>query len=271
MAACCWALPAAALLTRPDRDDAEYLELATRYSSCVPLNAPAGGEGVLIASRWVLTAAHMAKTVGDIKPPPVIDAPTYSTPKPKAAIAVGSRYYEVEKVFIHPDWKQDGDDSDIALILLKTAVPDVKPTPAYKDQDEQGKTVVIVGHGLTGKIGSKPQPKAQWDRKQRAGINTIDRVGAITLGMRIKAADEASDLQAAAAPGDSGAPAFIETPEGLFVAGIGYATEDNGDGIIGNAGDWETYARVSAFYSWIEKTMLGVAREDAEKLLGGTK
>ena len=267
MAACCWALPAAALLTRPDRDDAEYLELATRYTSSVPLNAPAGGEGVLIASRWVLTAAHMAKTVGDIKPPPVIDSPSYSTPKPKAAIAIGPRYYEIEKVFIHPDWKQDGDDSDIALILLKTDVLDVKATPAYAGTDEEGKTVVIVGNGLTGRIGSKPQPKADWDRKKRAGINTIDRVGPITLGIRIKTAEEASDLQASAAPGDSGAPAFIETPEGLFVAGIGYATEDNGDGIIGNAGDWETYARVSAFYSWIQGTMLAVAAEEAEKRL----
>jgi hypothetical protein len=264
-------LPAGALLTRPDRDDAEYLELATRYSSSLPLRAPAGGEGVLIASRWVLTAAHMAKSVAELTPPPAIESPSYSTPKPRAALAIGARYYEIQRIFIHPDWKQDGDDSDIALILLKTDVPDVKPTPAYAGTNEAGKTVVIVGHGLTGKIGSKPLPKTQWDRKKRAGINTIDKVGTITLGIRIKPPEEASDLQAAAAPGDSGAPAFIETPEGLFVAGIGYATEDNGDGIIGNAGDWETYARVSAFYSWIQKTMLDVARVEAESLLGGTK
>jgi hypothetical protein len=271
MAACCWALPAAALLTRPDRDDAEYLELATRYSASIALRAPAGGEGVLIASRWILTAAHMAKSVGDLKPPPTIEAPSYSTPKPVAALAIGARYYEIQRIFVHPDWKKDGDDSDIALILLKTDVPDVKPIPAYAGTNEEGKTVVIVGHGLTGKIGSKPLPKDKWDRKKRAGINTVDKVGPITLGIRIKPPEEASDLQAAAAPGDSGAPAIIETPEGLFVAGIGYATDDNGDGIIGSPGDWETYARVSAFYAWIQKTMLDVARVEAESLLGGTK
>jgi hypothetical protein len=43
----CLAQPAAALLIRPDRDDSEYVELASRYSSSVLLNAP-DGEGVLI-------------------------------------------------------------------------------------------------------------------------------------------------------------------------------------------------------------------------------
>ena len=36
------ALPAAGLVIRADRDDAEYLELASRYTSSVPLSAPQG-------------------------------------------------------------------------------------------------------------------------------------------------------------------------------------------------------------------------------------
>ena len=62
LCASCLALPAGAILIRPDRDDSEYLELATRYSSSVLLNAP-DGEGVLIAPRYVLTAAHMARAL----------------------------------------------------------------------------------------------------------------------------------------------------------------------------------------------------------------
>ena len=61
-------LPAGAILIRPDRDDAEYLELATRYPASIAL--PAGGEGVLIAPRWVLTAAHRAKALQEMKPAP---------------------------------------------------------------------------------------------------------------------------------------------------------------------------------------------------------
>jgi len=52
------ALPAGALLMRADRDDAEYLELATRYGACIPLAFE--GEGVLVASRWVLTSTRVA-------------------------------------------------------------------------------------------------------------------------------------------------------------------------------------------------------------------
>ena len=40
-------LPAAALVIRPDRDDSEYLELATRYTSSIALGASAG-EGVFL-------------------------------------------------------------------------------------------------------------------------------------------------------------------------------------------------------------------------------
>lgn len=251
--ACCCALPTAAILIRADRDDSEYLELATRYPSSVLLNAP-DGEGVLIAPRWVLTAAHMGRALQELKPMP--------------KLAFGAAQYEIQSIFVHPDWKKGG-HSDLALLYLKAPVRGVEPTRLYRASDEGGKGVVIVGSGYSGKIGEKPQPKERWDRKKRAAINTVDRVAPRILALRIKPPDEASDLQGAAAPGDSGGPAFMETPEGVFVAGIGYATDDaNADGIVGNAGDWELYVRVSAFVAWIEATMLGVAMEEAKALLG---
>ncbi len=252
--ACCCALPSAAILIRADRDDSEYLELATRYPSSVRLDAPEG-EGVLIAARWVLTAAHRGKALQDMKPMP--------------KLAFGSRQHEIEAIFVHPDWKAGG-HSDLALLYLKAPVRGIEPTRLYRESDEAGKGVVIVGTGYSGKIGEKPLPRDRWDRKKRAAINTVDRVAPRILGLRIKPPDEASDLQGAAAPGDSGGPAFMETAEGLFVAGIGYATDDaNADGIIGNAGDWELYVRVSAFVTWIEATMLQVAKQEVETLLGG--
>jgi hypothetical protein len=144
----------------------------------------------------------------------------------------------------------------------------VEPTPLYRGSDEGGKTVVIVGHGYTGILGGKPLPKEKWDRKKRAAINTVDRVTPRILGLRIKKPEDASDLQGAAAPGDSGGPAYVQVGEALFVAGIGYATDDtNADGIIGNAGDWELYVRVSAFVPWIEAVMVDVAKRDMDRLL----
>ena len=232
-----------AILIRPDRDDAEYLELATRYPSSIILNAP-DGEGVLISRRWVLTAAHMVKALQELKTAP--------------RLQFAGRSYEIQSMFAHPEWKK-GNPFDIGLILLRTPVEGVEPTPLYRSKDEGGKTVVIVGHGYTGKIGEKPS-RENWDRKARAAINTVDRLSPRTLGLLIKPPDDASDLQGAAAPGDSGGPLFIEVDGAPFVAGIGYGTDDtNNDGIVGNVGDWELYVRVSTFVDWIEETMFRAA------------
>ena len=151
----CCALPAAALLIRPDRDDSEYVELASRYSSSVLLNAP-DGEGVLIASRWVLTAAHMAKALQEMK----------SLPK----LEFGGREYEIRSLHIHPDWKKGGAADICAAAAPGTTWKGVCPTLIYRDKDEGGKSVRHRGPWLYRKIGEKPLPKERWDRKKRAAI-----------------------------------------------------------------------------------------------------
>jgi hypothetical protein len=169
---------------------------------------------------------------------------------------------------VHPDWKKGG-HSDLALLYLKSPVRGVEPTRLYRESDEGGKGVVIVGSGYTGKIGEKPLPKERWDRKKRAAINTVDRVTPRILGLKIKPPRRLRTCRARRLRVTAAGPAFIETPEGILVAGIGYATDDaNADGIIGNVGDWELYVRVSAFVTWIEATMLQVAKQEADALLG---
>jgi secreted trypsin-like serine protease len=223
-------LPACALLIRADRDDAEYLELATKYESSVALGAP-DGEGVLIAARWILTAAHRVDALRSMKAP---------------RIAIGGKSYEIQSLHPHPAWKKGSSQSDIGLIQLKRAVASIEPSRLYRDGDEGGKVVIIVGHG--------------GDGKKRAGINTVDKVSPRMLWTRVKPPEEASDLQGRATPGDSGGPAFIEAPQGILVAGIGSATE----------GDWEIYARVSAFVPWIEAVMLDAEKREIDTLLDGS-
>ena len=248
-------LPAAALLTRADRDDAEYLELATRYPATVRLDAPAGG-GVLIAPRWVLTAAHGVEAMRDVPA--------------KVRPVIGGRARDVKVVFLHPDWKRGG-EADLALLQLDAPVGDVEPAKVYRQRDESGQTVRIVGHGASGRIGEKP-PGEGGERRPRAGVNTVDRVAPRTLGLRIKAADEASDLQGVFAPGDRGGPAYVEIGGEAFVAGIGYATEDaNADGIPGNVGDWDLFVRVSAFRDWIDTVIAKAAADEAAAAVGDTE
>jgi len=247
--------PAAALLTRPDRDDAEYLDLATRYPATVRIDTPVGA-GVLISPRWVLTAAHVAEAMRD-------------TPQ-RIKLAVGGRNREVQAVYLHPDWKRGG-ASDLALLHLKIPVEDVEPANVYRQSDEAGQTVRLVGHGASGRIGEKPSsPPA--DRKARAGVNTVDRVEPFMLGFKVKPADEASDLQGVFAAGDRGGPAFVEVEGEVFLAGIGHATQDaNGDSVLGNVGDWDLFVRVSAFREWINEATAKAAADEAAAAVGDTE
>ena len=224
-AAALCATPAAhALQTRPDRDDAEYVELASRYRSAVKLPS---GEGVLIAPRWVLTAPAVASGL-------------------KAAesrIPISGRDHEIESIVTY---------TDLALVLLKEAARDAEPTPVYRQSDESGKGVTIVGHGPAGAIGGAPKV----DGKARAALNTIDGVTSGTLQVGIKSGDDASDLQGALTPAEIGAPAYLVNDDGrTYLVGIARAID----------GKVEIYTRVSARVGWIESAMWEAAKKEAEK------
>lgn len=210
--ACLFASHAAALTIRPDRDDAEYLELASRYTSSVRLGAQ-GGEGVLIAPRWVLTSAERAKAVSRLK--------------------IGAREYAVQSTHTEGG-------SGVALLFLREPVHDIEPTPVYRGRDEAGKGVVIAGHG--------------GDGRRRAGINTVDGVTGNSLEVRIKKGDDASDLQGALTPAETGAPAYLQVEGELFVAGVATEIRDGR----------ERYARASALAQWIEDTMFRAGTQEAD-------
>lgn len=171
---------------RPDRDAAEYLELASHYASSIALPAR-GGEGVLIAPGWVLATSRAARL-----------------PKP-LTITVAGRAYPVESVFVHPE-AQVRQPADLALLRLRDAVRGVAPTPIYREADEAGKALIFVAHGGA--------------NAARAAINTVDRVSPQTLSVQVKPLDEASDLQGVLGPGEEGAAAYLEAGGRRYVAGL---------------------------------------------------
>jgi secreted trypsin-like serine protease len=244
-------LSAFALLIRADRDDAEYLEMATKYVSAVSIDIAGGGEGVLIDARWILTSARVGSALKQMKTLP--------------QVKVGTREIKVQSVWVHPVWRPGSNSADLALIYLARAA-NVEPTPVYRGDDEAGKSVVIVGHGDTGKIGDKA---TRQDHKVRAGINTIDRLSPKVFAMSVKTGDDASDLQAAFTSAESGGPAYYQTEsKELFVVGITSSSKDeNANGAV-DIGDQQVCVRVSAYADWIDATIDKAKKDELNNLLG---
>jgi hypothetical protein len=184
------------------------------------------------------------------------------------AVRIQGREIPVQAVFVHPAWIAGSSSSDIALVFLSKVASGVVPTLLYRDDDEGGKGVVIVGHGETGKIGDKSPRR---DGKTRGAINTVDRVSPRTFTLIVKAGDEASDLQGAITAGESGAPAYIENRDkDIFVAGIASAPRDAGSNGAIDTGAAQVFVRVSVFVPWIEATMLRAKKEELDMELDGS-
>lgn len=237
LAALAAVLPCAAIVVRPDRDDSEYRELASRYASALALGGY--GEGVLIAPRWVLTASSVATALREGR---------------ATRLRIGDSEYGIRETFLSPP----SIHGDIALVFLAEPVAGIEPTPVHRERDEAGKAVVIAGHGATGIIGTTRDVR---DGRKRAAINTVDRIDDARLYLRVKRPDEASDLQGAAGAGDEGAPAYLESKGRLDAAGIAQGPRGVA---IPKVGDEDVYTRLSAFTPWIDETMFAAAAAEAE-------
>lgn len=233
------------IIIRHDRPDARHRELAARFPSLVHVNLPAeapdgrripDGEGVLVAPRWVLTAAHVAAAVDS-----------------GHALTVGGEPVPAEEVVLHPEW-EDGGAHDIALVRLARETTGVDPAPLYRETDEAGRIVWVVGYGDTGTGLRGP---AENDGHVRAATNRIDEASPTWLKFRFDdprtAPDAATDLEGISGPGDSGGPGYVIVAGVPHVAGIssGQSSAATG-GRAGVYGVTEYYTRVSSYLAWID-------------------
>ncbi len=211
-------MPASAIVIRHDVPDEKYLELGTHYPSFIFF----GCGGTLIASNWILTAAHCIGA----QPPYLL---------------VGESRCNVAEVIVHPQ----STVSDFALFRLSSHVLDIEPAKLYRGSDEQGQIAVLVGRGGT---GNGQEGTITDDRQLRGARNKIESVTNLVLAFEMNDPATALDLEGVGGPGDSGGPAYIETDEGLFIAGV----SSYGEWLYG---DFDHYARVSTHVDWIEEAM----------------
>jgi len=211
------------------------------YPSVVALEDTPGDwfcTGTLIASDWVLTAAHC-----------VADGPATGLhvrfDDPDVNDAAGGLVVAVSEVHSHPDFDWDAWDNDIALVRLATPVTDRAPTPIHRDQTPAATAVIDVGYGVA-------------DNNDGGGglLRSVDKVTADCAGANdptvsgdVLICMDASDGRGSCF-GDSGGPTFARINGTLVVAGV----TSGGTGDLCGAG-WDLYTSVFAELAFVDTTM----------------
>tara|TARA_B100000530_G_scaffold327785_1_gene267920 strand:- start:62 stop:1156 length:1095 start_codon:yes stop_codon:yes gene_type:complete len=238
------------------------------------------GSGVIVSSRWVFTAAHVA-----------IDLDVSDT-----YVVIGSDYenYEdavsVSEIFIHPSYKDEEYDYDFAMLKLEWGVNqqyvagwvgdredlDLISTKAYisgfGDLDEEfadcGKACLedqsgyfsqrrawtniidrVTGSATTGNSYivfdfDSPDGKNNSLRKGSSGFS-YDQ-GDFSYAGKGSSSQEPTNLEGTSVPGDSGGPMYANLEGGWLVV----AVTAHG-GAYSDYGDVAFNSRVSVYYDWI--------------------
>jgi hypothetical protein len=254
---------APAATTRDDQPDNDYLALGALadFASVGSFVNSWGyaGSGILIASDWVLTAAHM------------LDAATSGT------FTINGISYGSSQIFKNPGWTGNVlNGNDYGLVHLTAPVSAVSPALFFTGSVETNHVGTFVGFGFkgTGLTGWKTL-----DGQKRAFQNMIDGDFGnpyLLLGADFDNPNNPADnwfgsalpqtLEGCVAPGDSGGGVFVQQGGYYYLAGVVsgvLATDGNANS---DYGDITAYGRVSAAMPWINSVM-GVPEPSTYALL----
>lgn len=246
-----------AATTRDDQLDNDYLTLGA-LADFAPVGSFVNswgyaGSGILIASDWVLTAAHM------------LDAATSGT------FTINGVSYGSSQIYKNPGWTGNVlNGNDYGLVHLSTSVSAVSPATFFTGS-EAGQMATFVGFGFkgTGLTGWKTL-----DGQKRAFQNMVDGDFGnpyLLLGADFDNPNNPADnwfgdalpqtLEGCVAPGDSGGGVFFQQGGHYYLAGVisgVLATDGNANS---DYGDITAYGRVSAAMPWINSIAPGIVPE----------
>lgn len=251
---------ASAIVIRDDVEDGKYLASAADFPALADL--PGEGHGVLIAPRWIVTAAHAVTWQPEMR-----------------QVVVNGVAREVEALVVHPGYTKPPQDlldralatwdwtlfraslsasDDIALIRLKEAIPDVTPIRVNGDPREFNEIVEVIGKGATGKGDAGYQFSDPHRSGLRRAQNRITSAHGRWICYVFDEPSNALPLEGGSGSGDSGGPVLMRSGKGWALAGLtSWVDPQSTVRSPGRYGQVSCNVRMSHYTGWMEGVISG--------------
>lgn len=261
---------ASAIVIRDDVDASKYRVPPSELPALADL--PGEGHGVLIAPRWVLTAAHAVSWQMSVD-----QVTLKGVPRAVQRLVIYPGYQKLPQALVDKALK-DHDigpvhaflaaTDDVALIELKQPVTDVAPMALYTGSDELGKIFKIVGKGSIGTGATGQDEQCGHRTELRRAFNRITGADGRWLSYSFHRPPDALPLEGLTGDGDSGTPLLIQVGDQWQAAGLA-SWKDIKDASwkAGLYGQTNYNVRVSHYLGWITS----VTSEPASSASAGSR
>lgn len=251
---------AGAIVIRDDVEDSKYRVSASEFPALADL--PGEGHGVLIAPRWVVTAAHAVSWQSEVR-----------------QVTINGIARDVDRVVIHPGYKTPpkklldqallswdwtlfrvllASSDDIALLELAQPVTDVAAATVNKGEDEFGKVVKLLGKGATGNGVSGYEFADSHRTELRRAYNKISSADGRWLCYIFDRTEDALPLEGGSGSGDSGGPLLVQNGDTWLLAGLtSWSDAQSAIRTPGRYGQISCNVRLSHYSEWMERTLSG--------------